>query len=163
MANSILFVPDFGGLLDVLGVVVPHPVGVVDLGGLVAAEIDVVVGFAQQFALDGRVELEPRQSQQVHVFLGGRYLILSHFVDVGVLQVVARPADLVVVHAVLVEGFDFGVVPVQPIPPLFGGTRCRFLPHPRLLFELLHALEIVIELQTSAGPDIPLGVTSFDF
>jgi hypothetical protein len=60
MAKTILFVSDFGRLLDVLGVVVPHSVGVVDFSGLVAAEIDVMVRFAQQFALDSRFELEAR-------------------------------------------------------------------------------------------------------
>jgi hypothetical protein len=79
--------------------VVPGLVDIVDFVGFTSVEVDVVVGFAEQLALNSSLKLVFGQTQQISLLLGGLHFVLSYFVDVLLYEVsLCPPFDPIVVE-----------------------------------------------------------------
>lgn len=115
--------------------VVPRSYHIIDLIGLTTVEIDVVVGFAQQFAFNSGIELVSGQSQQIHLIFSRPNSILGYFLYVLPNKVTPLPF---LPKLVVIEAFHFNIISIIDEPSSLGSSSCRLLVGPLHFLHLLH-------------------------
>lgn len=115
--------------------VIPRLYHIVDLVCLAPVEIDVVVRFAQQLALNSGIEFVSGQSQQVHFFLRWSNSIFWYFLYILLNKVASL---LFLSELVIIEPLHFNIIPIINEPSSLGSSSCRLLIGMLHLLHLLH-------------------------
>jgi hypothetical protein len=115
-------------------VIIPRRDDIIDFISFIAAEVNVVIGLADEFSMDGSFILELGESKQVNLFLPRWYFILGYLLYVLLYEVRLPSFGLAGSHIVVIEGCYLSALLLINKSSFSGSSGCS------LLVNFLHAL-----------------------
>lgn len=104
--------------------IIPWRDNIINFVCFAAVEVDMMIGFADKFALYGGLKFISGQSQEINFILCGINFILSYFLNVllneiSLISPISCPLDIIII-----ERLDLCIVPFINKPSSFGTSSC---------------------------------------